>query len=46
MARDPAAGAVTTAVACFPFVFLRLLDFVGLYGLLLMPVGAIVVAEH
>jgi NCS1 family nucleobase:cation symporter-1 len=40
------AGVVTTAVACFPFVFLRLLDFVGLYGLLLMPVGAIVVVEH
>lgn len=40
------AGAVTTAVACFPFVFLRLLEFVGLYGLLLMPVGAIVVVEH
>jgi len=40
------AGAVTTAIACFPFVFTRLLDFVGLYGLLLMPVGAIVFAEH
>ena len=41
-----AAGAVTTAVACFPFVFLNLLGFVGLYGLLLMPVGAIVFVEH
>jgi len=41
-----AAGAVTTAVACFPFVFLKLLGFVGLYGLLLMPVGAIVFVEH
>ena len=41
-----AAGAVTTAVACFPFVFTRLLDFVGLYGLLLAPAGAIVVTEH
>ena len=30
-----AAGAVTTVIACFPFVFTRLLDFVGLYGLLL-----------
>jgi NCS1 family nucleobase:cation symporter-1 len=39
-------GAVTTAIACFPFVFTRLLDFVGLYGLLLMPAGAIVVTEH
>ncbi len=40
------AGAVTTAIACFPFVFTKLLGFVGLYGLLLMPVGAIVFAEH
>ena len=40
------AGTVTTVVACFPFVFRGLLDFVGLYGLLLMPVGAIVVVEH
>jgi len=39
-------GVVTTAIACFPFVFTRLLDFVGLYGLLLMPAGAIVVTEH
>jgi NCS1 family nucleobase:cation symporter-1 len=41
-----AAGIVTTAVACLPFVFTKLLGFVGLYGLLLMPVGAIVTAEH
>lgn len=40
------AGVITTAVACFPFVFRQLLGFVGLYGLLLMPVGAIVVMEH
>jgi cytosine permease len=40
------AGAATTAIACFPFVFTRLLDFVGLYGLLLSPVGAIVATEH
>jgi NCS1 family nucleobase:cation symporter-1 len=33
-------------MACSPFVFTRLLDFVGIYGLLLMPVGAIVFAEH
>jgi purine-cytosine permease-like protein len=41
-----AAGAVTTVIACFPFVFTRLLDFVGIYGLLLAPAGAIVVTEH
>jgi len=40
------AGAVTTAIACSPFVFTELLNFVGLYGLLLMPVGAIVFVEH
>jgi len=41
-----AAGIITTIVAIFPMVFLRLLDFVALYGLILMPVGAIVFAEH
>lgn len=39
-------GVVTTIVACFPFVFTKLLDFVGYMGLLLAPVGAIIVAEH
>ena len=39
-------GALTTIVACFPFVFTKLLDFVGYYGLLLMPVGTIVLVEH
>lgn len=40
------AGIATTGIACFPFVFTRLLDFVGLYGLLLAPAGAVVLAEH
>ncbi len=40
------AGIITTIIACFPFVFTRLLDFVGLYGLLLAPAGAIVLTEH
>lgn len=39
-------GAITTAIACFPFVFTKLLNFVGLYGLLLVPAGAVVMAEH
>ena len=39
-------GTVTTVIACFPFVFTKLLGFVAVYGLLLMPVGAIVVVEH
>ena len=40
------AGGITTLVACSPFVFTKLLDFVGVYGLLLMPVGAVVFVEH
>ncbi len=40
------AGGATTIIACFPFVFTRLLNFVGWYGLILMPVGAIVFTEH
>ncbi|MCF4176541.1 purine-cytosine permease family protein [Vibrio sp. McD22-P3] len=39
-------GVVTAIIACFPFVFTRLLDFVGYMGLLLAPVGAIIVSEH
>ena len=39
-------GVVTTIIACFPFVFSKLMDFVGLMGLLLSPVGAILVTEH
>jgi len=40
------AGTITTVIACFPFVFTKLLDFVGIYGLLLAPIGAIVILEH
>ncbi len=39
-------GVVTTILACFPVFFLKLLDYVALYGLILMPVGAIVFTEH
>jgi NCS1 family nucleobase:cation symporter-1 len=39
-------GAATSVIACFPFVFTKLLDFVGVYGLLLSPIGAIVLTEH
>jgi NCS1 family nucleobase:cation symporter-1 len=41
-----AVGAATSLIACFPFVFTKLLDFVGVYGLLLSPIGAIVLTEH
>ena len=39
-------GIVTTTIACFPFVFTKLIDFVGFMGILLAPVGAIIVTEH
>jgi len=40
------AGALTSVLACFPVFFLKLLDYVAVYGLILMPVGAVVFAEH
>jgi purine-cytosine permease-like protein len=40
------AGLATSVLACFPVFFMKLLDYVAIYGLVLMPVGAIVVAEH
>lgn len=39
-------GIITTIIACSPFVFSGLLGFVGYMGLLLAPVGAIIVTEH
>lgn len=39
-------GIITTIVACFPFVFSQLLGFVGIMGLMLAPIGAIIVTEH
>ncbi|MBN1893929.1 hypothetical protein JW906_05520 [bacterium] len=38
-------GLITTAAAVFPALMMRLLDFVALYGLLLMPIGAVIFAE-
>ena len=35
-------GFITTLAACFPALVMRLLEFVALYGLILMPVGAII----
>jgi purine-cytosine permease-like protein len=40
------AGVLTTVLSCFPVVFLKLLDYVAIYGLVLIPIGAIVFAEH
>jgi purine-cytosine permease-like protein len=39
------AGGIATIGAVFPALVMRLLDFVGLYGTILMPMGAIIVAE-
>jgi NCS1 family nucleobase:cation symporter-1 len=40
------AGVVTSIIACFPFVFTGMLQFVAFYGLAIMPIGAVVVLEH
>ncbi len=40
------AGAITTLVALFPAIFMKLLDFVAIYGLTLMPIGAVILIEH
>ena len=39
------AGLVTTLAACFPALVMKLLDFVALYGLILMPMGAVIFAD-
>ena len=39
-------GLVTVIVACFPFVFGKMLPLLTYAGLLVVPVGAIVFAEH
>lgn len=39
-------GVITTIIACFPFVFTRLLDYLGLMALVMAPTGGIIVAEH
>jgi len=41
-----AAGTITTVISCFPIVFVKLLNYVAIYGLVLMPIGAVVFAEH
>jgi len=41
-----AAGGVTAIVGCFPAIFMQLLNFVAIYGLMLMPIGAVIVVEH
>ena len=38
-------GLVTSLAACFPALVMKLLDFVALYGLVLMPMGAVIFAD-
>ncbi|NOY38238.1 MAG: hypothetical protein GXO83_11785 [Chlorobi bacterium] len=40
------AGLVTTLAALFPALVMRLLDFVALYGLILVPMGAVIFADY
>jgi purine-cytosine permease-like protein len=40
------AGLVTTIAALFPALVMRLLDFVALYGLILIPMGGVIVADY
>jgi purine-cytosine permease-like protein len=40
------AGAITTTAAMFPALVMKLLDFVALYGLVLIPMGAVIIADH
>ena len=39
-------GVITTIIACFPFVFTKLLDFLGLMALVMAPIGGLIFAEH
>ena len=40
------AGAVATAGAIFPALVMKLLDFVGFYGTILMPMGAVIAVDY
>jgi purine-cytosine permease-like protein len=38
-------GGITTLASCFPALVMKLLDFVALYGLVLMPMGAVIMMD-
>ncbi len=38
-------GAITTLASCFPALVMKLLNFVALYGLILMPMGAVIIMD-
>ena len=39
-------GAITTIIACFPLIFLRWLDLMAYFNIIMAPVGAMIAAEH
>ena len=41
-----ATGIIATLTAIFPFVTMNLLGFVALWGIILMPMGAVIVADY
>ncbi len=41
-----AAGALATLAGLFPAIAMKLLDFVALYGLVLMPMGAVIFVDY
>ncbi|SDI39958.1 purine-cytosine permease family protein [Alteribacillus bidgolensis] len=41
-----ATGILVTLIACFPFAFTNLLGILGFMGMILLPIGAIIVTEH
>jgi nucleobase:cation symporter-1, NCS1 family len=40
------AGAICTIAGVFPAFAMQLLDFVGIYGTILCPIGAVIVVDH
>ncbi|MBL9129277.1 MAG: hypothetical protein JNL97_16625, partial [Verrucomicrobiales bacterium] len=40
------AGGVCTIASIFPAFAMKLLDFVGIYGTILAPIGAVIVVDH
>ncbi len=40
------AGSVSTVAGCFPAFAMKLLDFVGIYGTILAPVGAVIAVDY
>jgi purine-cytosine permease-like protein len=41
-----AAGGLATLAGLFPAIAMKLLGFVALYGMILMPMGAVIMADH